>query len=144
MKEIILRQIHSTLFYLAFTSVMIIVPLIVIILNSRNFNADIKVISRKVVTYFGCVMFMIIGLLAFIPNSRLIINLTRDYYQTTVLTKEGYVYHKQSYVKMPVIEIDNEPFILSKEIARVKNGEYYEFEYFKYSKYVYSVKKINP
>lgn len=141
MQEVILEQIRDNVPALVLSFVVIIIPVIVAVLISRDFEANAIIIVKKVVTYLGLATIIFMGVVSLIPVASLTVNLARDYNQPTILTEEGVIDGKSSKVKIPVIEINGEQFILSSKIGSAKTGEYCEIEYFKYSKYVYTISK---
>lgn len=141
MQEVILEQIRNNVPALVLSFVVIIIPVIVAVLISRDFEADAIKIVKKVVTYLGLAAIIFMGSVSLIPVASLTVNLIRDYNQPTILTQEGIIDSKSSTAKIPVIDINGEQFILSSKIGSAKTGEYCKIEYFKYSKYVYTISK---
>ena len=144
MKEVILQQIRNNVPALILSFAVTIIPIIIVVIISRDFDTNIKNILKKVVTYLGLAVIIFMGLASLIPVARLTINLARDYNQPTIFTKEGAIDGKSSMAKLPVLIIDSERFILSSKIGSAKTGDYCDIEYFKYSKYVYSISIEKP
>lgn len=144
MQEVILEQIRSNAFALAWSFVIITIPVIVAILISKYFKTNLQEIIKKVATYLWLAMVIFMGFASLIPVASLTVNLARDYNKPVIITQEGIIDSKSSKAKIPVIEINGEQFILSSKIGRAKTGEYCKIEYFKYSKYVYTISKAEP
>ena len=144
MKEMILQQLHNNVSSLIFYLGITLIPIIIITLTLTIKRLKIKELEEKLKVYFVLSVIMLMGLVSFIPVASSSINLMRDYNEQTTLTKAGYVDKRLIKAKIPVIEIDDEQFAMSPKVGNAKVGEYCVIEYFKYSKYIYSLNIEEP
>ncbi len=144
MTEMISEQLHNNTSALILYLGITLIPIIIIILTLTIKGFRIKKLAERLKTYFVLSVIMLMGLISFVPVASLSINLARDYNEQTILTKEGYVERRLAKAKIPVIEIDDEQFTMSYKVGNAKVGEYCVIEYFKYSKYIYSLSIEEP
>ena len=141
--ELIRVHIENIIFYVVITGFFLITVLIVLALCKPILSK--RIIKQTVLMFkFSLYMFLcgviVMGITSLLPRIILTVDLLKDYNQQIILVKEGTVDMRLTRMKLPVIEMDGNKFILSSNVYRVKEGEYCKIEYLKYSKYVVDLK----